>query len=118
MPRVLTTAQLEVLRESGAEIISEPEKREVTLSGLEAVVDQLRAIAEASHEIAKKRHDELVRAIEKLAESDKGPDIGPAIESLRSAVTQPRVAYTHKIERDMRGQIESIASTPVKGDLH
>ena len=115
MPRVLTTAEIERLRESGTEFHSQTEKRQVTLDGIDALVEQLQAIARASQAIAQKRHDELVRAVESLKKLDRGVDLIPVIESLKAAIPKPveRVAYTHEVERNQRdGLITRIRSTP------
>ena len=115
MPRVLTTAEIERLRESGTEFHSQTEKRQVTLDGIDALVEQLQAIAQASQAIAQKRHDELVRAIESLKKLDRGVDFTAAIESLKTAIARPqeRVAYVHEIERNQRdGLIKKITSVP------
>jgi len=118
--KVWTKQELEDLREEGAEITVEVPKRDVTLNGLELVVDELKKISEANQLIAQKRHDDIVEAINNLA-SASGTDMMPLVEALKTAMQPPeKVSYTHEIERNANrgGVITKIISTPVKGDLH
>lgn len=114
--KVWTKEELELLREEGAEIDVETPKRDVVIQGLELVVAELKAISEASQQIAQKRHDDLVEAVNRLAMSH-GPDIDltPLVEAMKEP---EKVSYRHEVERNNRGFISEIRSIPVKGDLH
>ena len=114
MAKVLTTAQIEALKDQGAEIVSETEIRSVTLD--EIVVEQFRRIADANAELAKKQDTEIVGAINELTRVSAGSrePLGHVIEALREAVQSGfvRLGYTHTVERNSRGLITRIKSTP------
>jgi CHASE3 domain sensor protein len=118
--KVWTNEELEELRMEGAEIEVETPRRNVSLEGMDLVVSELKKISEANQLIAQKRHDDLVAAVNRLADGS-GIDLMPLIDAMRTAMQPPeKVSYTHEIERNASrgGMITKIISTPVKGEVH
>jgi len=127
VPRILNEKARTALKAQGARFESIPESREIvglsdiisalrerSIPGMEQIVQQLSAIAEAHRELGAKRHEELVRAIEGLSKLGETQDINPAIQALTEAVTRKPVPYRHTINRNQRdGLAESIDSMPV-----
>lgn len=116
-----------LMKEAGARV--EYETEEIRLEGLATIVDQLKRIADANEAISKRRHTELVAAIEQMADAitrvdvpkaDLGPLVA-AVKALKQEVVIPPatpVTYELEIERDQRQLMKRAVFVPVSKDIH
>jgi len=120
---VIKSKDISVLRGKGVSLT--PEVREVQVGGLEALVEQMRRVAEANEVISRKRNDDLLAAVTRLTEviqakESKDVDLKPLVEAVsglkQTVEVQPHapVAYRLDVERDQRQLLTSATFTPVK----
>lgn len=114
MAELLTSQELESLRESGAEITREP--REVIAPTLDSAVSSI------TQAINDKSNAEVVKSINALAVSitksvPKQTDIAPVVDAIKDftdAILE-RPAYEFKVTRNRKEQITTIIASPLEG---
>lgn len=119
MHKVMTKEQLAALKAKGAKLNHEPDKP-TELAGMTELVERLTEIASSQQLKLEQKRESIRDVLEALVKVMDRPatDMKPIVSLLSSiaintkAVVPERCAYKHDIQRNSKGDMTGIISTP------
>lgn len=124
--KTITAAELARMKVDGAEVLRE--KREVSVEGLAELAAYFERLAAAAEEVARKRNEETIAAIDRLTKAVASknvdmPDLNPILEELvalqkAQLIKTPPAEYTFDIKRNSRQFMTQVVARPLTPTEH